>query len=386
MVFVILLSACCVKGAEPHHKPILVQHKKSFTVDTIDCERIPVGEPDDYKACVAKLPDGELLLTMFHQHRKGGGKILEQNLLYRSADGGKTWKGPERLDFPGREPYLSVLKDGTVLVTGHLLPQEVRNTYGHTCGWVHRSTDRGKTWSSTRVSAKDIGKPGGHNHTSRNVLELADGTLLMGVDSGGGPYFMWRSTDGGKTWNKSRKCHPVGFKSAYGFFGGETWLWQARSGKVIAFVRVDSREFPIKQEGTIVSRGDQDDHEMIWESADEGRTFHRVRDWGHYGQMYPSLLRLQDGRLLYTYTQRALDPPLGVRAFVGTEQQDGFTFDLTVDRLLLDSKTPKGKPQGGGFGPTVQLKDDTLVTSYTYRGADNKTHAEVVRWRLPSVR
>jgi len=44
-------------------------------------------------------------------------------------------------------------------------------------------------------------------------------------------------------------------------------------------------------------------------------------------------LRLQDGRLLYTYTQRALDPPLGVRALVGTEQKDGFTFDFNADRL-----------------------------------------------------
>jgi len=31
----------------------------------------------------------------------------------------------------------------------------------------------------------------------------------------------------------------------------------------------------------------------------------------------------------------------------------------------------------------VQLADGTLVTSYSYRGEDDQTRLEVVRWRLP---
>ena len=31
-------------------------------------ERIAIGEPDDYKPCTARLPDGELLLSCFDQH------------------------------------------------------------------------------------------------------------------------------------------------------------------------------------------------------------------------------------------------------------------------------------------------------------------------------
>ena len=53
---------------------------------------------------------------------------------------------------------------------------------------------------------------------------------------------------------------------------------------------------------------------------------------------------------------------------------------------MLDTRTPIGKSQGGGFGPTVQLKDGTLVTSYSYRGKDDKTHLEVARWRIPPAR
>jgi len=31
----------------------------------------------------------------------------------------------------------------------------------------------------------------------------------------------------------------------------------------------------------------------------------------------------------------------------------------------------------------VQLKDGTLVTSCSYRGKDDKTRLEVIRWKLP---
>ena len=106
-----------------------MRNPKTLSVDKIRCERIPLGERDDYKPSIALLPNGELLLVMFHGHRKGGGKILEQALLYRSHDGGKTWSGSEKLDLPGREPYLTVTKDGTIFITAHLLQQEVRRSH-----------------------------------------------------------------------------------------------------------------------------------------------------------------------------------------------------------------------------------------------------------------
>lgn len=72
-----------------------------------------------------------------------------------------------------------------------------------------------------------------------------------------------------------------------------------------------------------------------------------------------------------------------VRAILGNETDDGFEFDFAHDRLMLDTRTPIDKPQGDGCGPTVQLDDGTLVTSYSYRGEDDKTRLEVVRWKLP---
>lgn len=381
-VFCLALSAAAL-GIAAESEPIAVANRKEFSFDSLPCERVPLGEPDDYKPCVAKLPSGELLLSCFHQYQRDGNKVMEQTLLFRSKDGGRIWAGPEKLDLLGREPYLTVLKDGTVFQTGHLLKDDVRNEWGYTTGFLHRSTDGGRTWKSLRVESEKL-KPKASNHTTRNVLELADGTLLLGVDfdGGGGPYFMWRSRDKGVTWEQDATCQPRDFKSVYGFFGGETWLWQARSGKVWALVRVDSNEFAIKDR-PIKAGNDQADHFILFSSTDEGHTFDRIGDFGDYGEMYMSLLRLADERLLLTFTVRDLKPPLGVRALLGKETADGFEFDFARDRLMLDARTPKGTPQGGGFGPTVQLGDSTLVTSYSYRGSDGKSHVEVVRWRLP---
>ncbi len=379
----ILFPPTVLVSQEPTSDRVAVEKPTALSTDRIDCERVPVGTADDYKPCVAQLPGGELLLTAFHQHKKDGGKVLEQTLLFRSKDGGKTWSEPKELDLFGREPYLTVLKDGTIFVTGHLLASDVRNKYGYTHGYLHRSTDGGTTWDTTRIESEGI-KPKASSHSSRNVLQLADGTLLLGVDydGGDGPYLVWRSKDNGKSWDKSGKCQPKDFKSQYGFFGGETWLWQTKSGKIIALVRVDSNELPIK--GRPIKAGnDQADHFILFSSADEGKTFDWVRDFGDYGEMYMSILRLQDKRLLLTFTVRDLKPPLGVRAVPGVETEDGFEFDSAKDRIMLDTRTPSGKAQGGGFGPTVQLKDGTLVTSYSYRDKDDRTHLEVVRWKVP---
>lgn len=123
--------------------------------------------------------------------------------------------------------------------------------------------------------------------------------------------------------------------------------------------------------------GDQADCGILWESTDEGSTWRGVRDMGGYGLMYPQLLQLNDGRILYNFTIRGLAYPLGIQAVVNYDQ--GESWDFETDRIIVSSKTPKGMPSGGGYGNTVQLADGALVTSYSYRGKDNKTHLEVVR-------
>ena len=185
------------------------------------------------------------------------------------------------------------------------------------------------------------------------MLRLADGTLLLGVDydGGGGPYFVWRSTDGGQTWDKTQKCEPKDFQSQYGFFGGETWLWQAT-------VRQDLGAGARRQQ-RIADQGPPDHRRgttrpitsSCSSSSDGAKTFDRIRDFGDYGEMYMSLLRLQDQRLLLTFTVRDLQPPLGVRAILGTETDDGFEFDFAHDRIMLDTKTGSAATRAAASAP-----------------------------------
>ena len=365
---------------------IAVRKGKRLSVKEIGCQRVPVGIAEDYKPSIVLLPNGEILLCMFSGRRLNDGKIAEQTVLYRSVDGGHTWSPRETPDIAGREPALSVTAQGTVLITTHLLGQDIRNKEGYTHSYVHRSEDRGKTWSTTRVEPVGF-RPRVTGLTTRNVLQLADKSLLLGVSEHGikkCKSYVWRSTDDGKTWGARSlsQFEEVPEDYPYTLFG-EAHLWQARSGKLYAILRVGAgNTWPLS--GTKdPGNNDQSERMIIYSSEDVGKTWSQVSDLGNYGQMYMSILRLGDGRLLLTYTQRAIATPLGVRGALGRESADGFQFDLTRDQIMLDTKTPVGMASGGGFGPTILLADGTLVTSYTYRDANRRKHAEVVLWKMP---
>ena len=100
--------------------------------------------------------------------------------------------------------------------------------------------------------------------------------------------------------------------------------------------------------------------------------------------MYPRFLKLADGRLLLTFTVRSSSTDghsLGLRATISYD--DGEHWDFATDRLVLEQKNTG--PSGGGYGNTIQLDDGGLVSCYSYRGVDNKTHVEAMRWRLPAA-
>ena len=365
----------------------------------IPCERIALGRKGDYKPCIAKLPNGELLIVAFDaSHKKIDGGIREDMLLWRSRDGGRTWSKRQVLALLGREPYFSVLADGTLLVTVHFLKQDVRNKEGYVYSLLHRSTDGGHTWQSTKIGWQDV--PGAPEKativTSRNVLELRDGTLILGVSAPHGLDYLWRSRDGGRTWDKTLRCRFEGVDKSklWWPFMGETVFWEARNGDLLGLFRVDPKVFP-PIPGTKVPQEKLDQYErlVLFRSRDGGRHW-RMEEFGsYYGEMYPALLRLKDGRLLLTFTLRTAVPPnnkpLGVRCIVGRETDDSFDFDFRHDRIMISAKTPPDSLSGGGFGPTVQLDDGTLLTAYSYAGPGRyptDLRIEVARWRLPPAK
>ena len=373
---------------------IQIEQPERLAGKTLAGRRIPIGAPGDYKPCVAKLPSGELVLVAFVPGALWAGpryRNREEILLFRSSDGGMTWSGPENLTVDkglcGREPYFTVLSDGTVFITVHFLIDDVRNTIGYCRGLVHRSADGGRTWTTTATEPDGM-KAGEVCCTTRNILEMQDGSLLLGTSTpGGDASWVWRSFDRGKTWSEMYATEIEGVDETYpSVFYGEGFWWQARSGKIFLAKRVDHR-WAAKQFGDDISAlegyTDQYGRMVLYETTDEAHTLQQVRTLGGLGQMYPAIMRLQDGRLLCTFTVRTLREPLGVRAILGEERDDDLVLDLDHDRFVLDTQTAPDVHSGGGFGPTVQLDDGTLVTSYSWRDRKPATHLEVIRWRLP---
>ena len=390
---------------ETSSTPIRVNHPLRIPAWELCAQRVPVGAAGDYKPSLAMLPGGELVMVTFHRTMPSGkDRWREISTLWRSRDGGSTWSERKVLDdVIGREQFLTCTSAGMLFMTSSIAPRDVDYEGPPESGYslVHRSTDGGKTWQRTRVLVKEPLRRGipYKRHPSlvaRNLVELPGGTLLLGVsvfgpqatDFTSASVFMWASHDGGVTWDRDR---PVsvdggGFGDIGGFFA-EGFLYRNCAGKLFYWRAYDAgkRNYKLPDARVDPSTGpkytDQVRRLVWWDSVDDGLTWTARGNFGDYGQMYPRVIKLREGRLLMTYTQRDLLYPLGLRARLGAD--DGETWDFDHDQIVLEGRTPWGKRSGGGFGNTVELADGGLVSCYSYLGGDDKSHVEVVRWGIP---
>ncbi len=385
-------------------RPIQIVNPNILLPDDVPAVRVPLGIPNDYKPFIARLKSGELLVVAFCFGSIDGVEgYAERAVFYGSKDGGRTW-GPreERLDIQGREFGLTTLEDGTLLMTCHWLARDVFNPSKHTHSKIFRSTDEGRTWSEIRIG------PDGYPDKAETVadwmaFQIPDaerpGELLtcLGVSMQHGGtnapkvVRIWQSRDSGKTWDKSLHPDTGGWIDVDGFFS-QTVTFRTPSGRLLHPVRVDRTgphwHIPGTPKVLVKESGDQGDRMMLWESADNGRTFAKHREdgtLGTYGEMYPRFLTLKDGRLLLTFTVRSNSTDghgLGLRAIISTDE--GRTWDFNQDRIVISDVNHGAS--GGGFGNTIQLPEGDLVSVYSYRGADNATHIEAVSWQLPKSR
>ena len=161
--------------------PVRVNNSSKLKAWQIPAVRTWFGE--GYKPTLAMLPDGEIVMLWLQAVNLPGNKYTERTPLWRSKDGGVTWSGGGIIqDMIGREHWLTCTSDGVLLTTCSLLVSDINNHDGYDQSYLHRSTDRGRTWQRTLVTVEGLPERNFRNPT-RNVVELPDKTLLLGVAS-----------------------------------------------------------------------------------------------------------------------------------------------------------------------------------------------------------
>jgi len=131
---------------------------------------------------------------------------------------------------------------------------------------------------------------------------------------------------------------------------GNTWYGEVsairlKSGRLLAALR---RQIP----GT---SGEGFEDTFLTESTDRGK--HWAKPWPltHRAEVHVYLTQLHDGRLLATYSNYHL--PWGVYAIVSKDEGKSWHLDHPI-QLALSADIYVGWPV------TLQLEDDSLITSY----------------------
>lgn len=314
--------------------------------------RTRVGPRGNYKAGLAELPDGKLVLAAC---RSVEGKF--QVHVYESADGGLNWQDIGQTPLFGKEPSLTALPDGSLVLTTQKLGKPFEM---HVC----RSSDGGRTWERDTLPGQDY---------PRNMIVQPDGSLLMvralefGWRGGGSPNLqICRSTDGGKTWQLSE--------------GVVDWDYTA-FGEISAIRLKDNRLLAALRRQIPNTHGEGFEDTVLTESSDDGAHWSKPRVMVNTAEVHVFLTELHDGRILATYSNYHL--PWGVYAILSRDGGRTWDRDHPI-QLALSADYYVGWPA------TLQLADQSLITSYALtayvKQPPETTVTEVVRWRLPSDR
>lgn len=157
--------------------------------------------------------------------------------LYRSEDGGATWT---------KSLFVSDSTGACDVVFNPAHPETVfcatwervrhytyRRAYGPECG-IWRSTDHGVTW--TRLST---GLPAPSDNVGRIALAIAASQpstiyaqIITGASGGYIGLGLYRSTDGGQTWNRRDTSGYTGAFGGFGWYFGDLAVDPTNPGKV----------------------------------------------------------------------------------------------------------------------------------------------------------
>jgi len=380
LAFILSLSLDGAMGADDNkHGPIKVYNPKMLPAE-IPSERIPVGGKMGYKPNVVKLSNGELLMANFHTHyeTQSDGSMCDHTVLHRSSDDGKTWESKHYDRLPGKEPYLNVFGD-VLIMTAHIYPPDIHAIEGRTTAWLHRSEDRGHTWTSQVLDIDRIPEKVSMTYSSRNIIELDDGSYALGIGCGNGRDYLFLSKDKGISW-APKKIRVSGFDNRSYRYSvlQEGIFFRTTTGRLLLLARCElpkmknlDKNLPGLPDFDFTKTSDIDsyDMEIIFESKDDGMSWSPMSAIPLVGCMYPSVCDLGGGKHLFTFTKRMSSHQLerGVYACFLNEQKDGLIkANIESDLMVISQRTLPYLQSGGGFGNTLLLDDGSLITPYSY--------------------
>jgi hypothetical protein len=185
--------------------------------------RLPLFGQKGIAARTDYLVGGKHDCTLFLTASKRDGRE-GRPLCVRTTDGGRTWKF---VSWIGPEPKGYAIMPSTVRLSGKELLTAVRRREGPK-GWIelYRSRDGGKTWKPDGVPAPDLGEG-----NPPSLIRLADGRLCLTYGRRALPYSIEArlSGDGGRTWGKEVTLRAGGGGRDLGYPRSV----QVRDGKVV---------------------------------------------------------------------------------------------------------------------------------------------------------
>ena len=324
--------------------------------------RVRVGARGNYKAGLAELPNGKLVLATCRNNNDSD-PTKKRFLIdvYESADQGLTWQQISKTPLFGKEPSLTALSKGTLVMSaqkGYFGPgSKARESIN-----MARSTDGGRTWELYDLPGADY---------PRNMIVEPDGGLLFvravksdwDGDGDGSPNLQLCRSKDGKTWQLSEGVIDWDYA---GF--GEVSAIRLRDGRLLAALR---HQIPN-------TKGEGFEDTVITESSDGGKHWSKPCVIVNTAEVHVYLTELQDGRVLATYSNYHL--PYGAYAIVSNDGGKTWDRDHPI-RLAASADLYVGWPV------TLQLKDRSLITAYALTAylhqPPETTATEIVHWRLP---
>lgn len=351
----------------------------------------------NFKPHIGRLADGRLVMFADHTHAEEihtsqnvehpSRSLTTHAVIYHSEDEGLHWSRGRHVRemIGGHEPSVTVVEDVLFVITSVHGSGWFPSPYAerdHTYVVVSRSMDGGATFTNTIFDRARTGAGVDERiDTTRNILQLPDGRLWLGL-AVGSRHRAVVSDDQGLTWAfVETEVQGAHYEDVPRGFFGESVVFYTNGGQLMMLVRVDYTHVrfadPLAHDpdyggGTLT---DNFDGLVLFKSEDDARTWEPVRAVGFPSLMYPSIVNLADNRMLFSFTVReippagtgSIHPHVGLQAIVIEERPDGtLDFDLSRDVIVIDDSTPAAMRNAGVFGNTLQMPDGTFVTPFSY--------------------